>query len=387
MKKILRATMMLVMALVANVAMAQTVVTFTAGTDKGEQGSVTGADKVSKEGVTIETSYGAFGAAQYRFGAKSNNTFTVTNGVITKIVLTCTAKDEAKYGPGHFTTTSGTYTFSGDEGTWTGEATTVELNNTGKQVRAKTLEITVASNDPNYVAAPVIDGEESFDETTTVTITAGEGTQVYYTVNGDDPTDDRAERTLYTAPFTLNQTTTVKAAAFKGEYTSATASKTFTKIATFTASEALAALTAGTQPTTVCYITGTICEDVDTTGIGQYGNLTYKISDDGTAANSLIVFRGKSFDGNRFTKDFYLKKGDQVKVLGLLINYTKDGVTTPEVQTSSELISVNGQTAGVNVIKNNTTDKNAPLYNLAGQRVSNDYKGVVIQNGKKFFNK
>ena len=30
---------------------------------------------------------------------------------------------------------------------------------------------------------------------------------------------------------------------------------------------------------------------------------------------------------------------------------------------------------------------NAPMYNLAGQRVSKNYKGVVIQNGKKFFNK
>lgn len=28
-------------------------------------------------------------------------------------------------------------------------------------------------------------------------------------------------------------------------------------------------------------------------------------------------------------------------------------------------------------------DANAPLYNLAGQKVGKDYKGVVIQNGKK----
>lgn len=32
-------------------------------------------------------------------------------------------------------------------------------------------------------------------------------------------------------------------------------------------------------------------------------------------------------------------------------------------------------------------NENAPLYNLAGQRVSKSYKGVVIQNGKKFLNK
>ena len=32
-------------------------------------------------------------------------------------------------------------------------------------------------------------------------------------------------------------------------------------------------------------------------------------------------------------------------------------------------------------------DANAPVYNLAGQRVSNDTKGLLIKNGKKFINK
>lgn len=42
--------------------------------------------------------------------------------------------------------------------------------------------------------------------------------------------------------------------------------------------------------------------------------------------------------------------------------------------------------AGINDIKNDV-DKNAPSYNLAGQRVSESYKGVVIQNGKKVVKK
>lgn len=32
-------------------------------------------------------------------------------------------------------------------------------------------------------------------------------------------------------------------------------------------------------------------------------------------------------------------------------------------------------------------DANAPVYNLAGQRVSKNTKGILIQNGKKFVNK
>ena len=61
------------------------------------------------------------------------------------------------------------------------------------------------------------------------------------------------------------------------------------------------------------------------------------------------------------------------------------------------LFSKNGQvgfggyefTAGSAGINDITTDvdKNAPKYNLAGQRVDKNYKGVVIQNGKKYMNK
>ena len=35
----------------------------------------------------------------------------------------------------------------------------------------------------------------------------------------------------------------------------------------------------------------------------------------------------------------------------------------------------------------NEFNANAPIYNLAGVRVNKDYKGIVIQNGKKFVQK
>lgn len=40
---------------------------------------------------------------------------------------------------------------------------------------------------------------------------------------------------------------------------------------------------------------------------------------------------------------------------------------------------------GVETIKTVTENANAPMYNLAGQKVSKDYKGVKVQNGRKFF--
>lgn len=43
--------------------------------------------------------------------------------------------------------------------------------------------------------------------------------------------------------------------------------------------------------------------------------------------------------------------------------------------------------ANLNVNDNTNIDANAPMYNLAGQRVNKNYKGVVIVNGKKMLNK
>ena len=44
-------------------------------------------------------------------------------------------------------------------------------------------------------------------------------------------------------------------------------------------------------------------------------------------------------------------------------------------------------TAGISHIVTPAANANAPIYNLAGQRVSKTYKGVVIQNGRKYLQK
>ena len=43
---------------------------------------------------------------------------------------------------------------------------------------------------------------------------------------------------------------------------------------------------------------------------------------------------------------------------------------------------LDGATA-INTINAEELDVNAPIYNTAGQQVNKNYKGVVIQNGKK----
>lgn len=48
------------------------------------------------------------------------------------------------------------------------------------------------------------------------------------------------------------------------------------------------------------------------------------------------------------------------------------------------LYVLNDNESGINGVTNDNTVKNGARYNLAGQRVSNSYKGIVIENGKKF---
>lgn len=92
---------------------------------------------------------------------------------------------------------------------------TVTVINNGNVVKADIV-----------LGAPVIDGETPFETKTEVTIEAEDGASIFYTTNGDTPTEESTE---YTEALELSATTTVKAIAVKGTYVSPVSSKTFTK--------------------------------------------------------------------------------------------------------------------------------------------------------------
>lgn len=114
-----------------------------------------------------------------------------------------------------------------------------------------------------------------------------------------------------------------------------------------------------------------------------YGSLSYYISDDGKTGNELKVYGGLSFEGKKFTSADDIKVGDVVVVYGKLTKFK----TTYELDLNNILISLNGQTTGITNITTDEAAKNAPVYNLAGQKVTKAYKGVVIKNGKKMIQK
>ena len=148
----------------------------------------------------------------------------------------------------------------------------------------------------------------------------------------------------------------------------------------YTVAKALELIAAGEGLDAKVYVKGQITSIKEVSA--SFGNATYDISDDATAANKLTVYRGYFYDNGKFTSSDQIKVGDVVVVYGKLVNYKNN---TPQV-TNSSIYSLNGVVSGVDNI---TVDENvdAPAYNVAGQRVNDAYKGIVVKNGKKYLNK
>lgn len=76
---------------------------------------------------------------------------------------------------------------------------------------------------------------------------------------------------------------------------------------------------------------------------GNFGNATYTISDDGTSNNIFTVYRSKNLGNTNFTSADELAVGDEVVVVGKVVNY--NGKTPEFVQNASYLYSRNGKTS------------------------------------------
>lgn len=96
-----------------------------------------------------------------------------------------------------------------------------------KRIYLKSITVYYESDGPitEKSAKPEISGAASFTDNTEVTITAASGASIYYTTDNTDPT---TSSTQYSAPFTISETTTVKAIAVEtGKDPSEVATATF----------------------------------------------------------------------------------------------------------------------------------------------------------------
>ena len=230
-----------------------------------------------------------------------------------------------------------------------GETIAIKYTGTGKAGVGQGYFGNIIIKGPEVVpsgttAAPTISGTTPFLENTTVTITnaaSADGANIYYTLNGSDPTTTTSATCFaYSDAFQISSTTTVKAIAKKSTDTNASSvvSKTFTKVTPMTVTDALTAIAALAD-------NGKI-EDQCVTGIVSTaggslndGTITYSVSVDGTKTNELYVYNGKGLNGADFASADDIAVGDEVVIYGTLKKYKNGSTITPEFTAGNYLLS------------------------------------------------
>ncbi len=145
----------------------------------------------------------------------------------------------------------------------------------------------------------------------------------------------------------------------------------------YTVAKAIELIDAGQALSETVFVKG-IVSQVDKFD-DNYKSITYWISDDGTTTTQFECYSGKGIGGADFASVDDVKIGATVIVKGTMQKYG----SVYEFNYNNELVKYDESTTGVNAMKADTNE-NAPAYNLAGQKVADGFKGLVIKNGKKF---
>ncbi len=152
---------------------------------------------------------------------------------------------------------------------------------------------------------PVIAGDAYFISSATVTITAEDNCEIYYTDDGSEPMLLAGELSgstkIYTAPFTVNETTTIKAFAvnLSTEVSSSVVEKTFTKVAQYDVAEAIAA---GLNKGDVIVLRGVVTNmAAKGSNFATYGSLKIYVKDATGAAGEFQLFNCMSLENAKFT--------------------------------------------------------------------------------------
>lgn len=424
--KTLRFTLMAVMMLVCGAISAQTVVTFTAGTDMSEGATLTkdGITLTLKEGTSI-SGLGKLATAEYRLFKGNILTVSSTIGNITNIEFTCTANNTTKYGPGCFAAQDG-YTFKDKVGTWVGNATSVDFTSESAQVRAKTIKVTVggAAGETKKAAKLAFSEEKvnhevgtdftspTFSKETTATVKFSSDNEAVATVNAEGVialgteegkaviTAESAENDVYAAGkatctiYVWHYVTYKKATEIESgkKYliVAQRDDKTYyampqketanygylqTQSKEGTLDELKIESSYDDNFVFTSFEDGYSIQDC-------YGRYLYMDAEHaafqlGKEAAAWSVEKSENGTFMLTNNGKYIQFGDGTYTSFGAYAEKKDNTVLPMLFVMGE-----GQT-GINNIHTSTAVKNNVMYNLAGQRVNKDYKGLVIMNGKK----
>ena len=120
--------------------------------------------------------------------------------------------------------------------------------------------------------------------------------------------------------------------------------------------------------------------DIEATTEGESGSKFYKLSLNATNDAGTVGFYWGAADGAAFTNGAH--KAYLVIPSGVSLS-SKSAILFSDIEEDSN------ETTGIESlnVERGTLNADAPIYNLAGQRVGKDYKGIVVVNGKKYVNK
>lgn len=401
MNKILRISMIAVLALIANVSFGQTVFNFDndyktlfpdlpgVSSSTSHEGDFTKATTCTVDGIKVTISKKTFGNNENRIWASSPR-LRVYSGTIT-----VEAPEGKKMSKIAFSTKAWGATNTADVGQlstnlWTGDANKVVFT-IGKSTTIKTMTVTLAGTVITYTDVPSVkDLLTNYTKDTpnlnlkltnakVIYVNEFKGTVNTYVREGD------AAIELRTLGFDMPVNSTISGTV-KVDY-AVNYDVPYLKANDATNDESLTIQesTEEAQP-----IVATVADIV----AKKYINDLVIIKD--------VKFTKESVTSGTSTRtNYYINDGDQKVQL-----YDKFQVSDLATLTDGETYTVQGlfgqifkdvpeilmtkkvaETTGINNITTDATLENAPAFNLAGQKVGKAYKGVVIKAGKKFVQK
>lgn len=390
MNKILRISVMSLLALISSITFAQ--VTFDANVDKGTQTGNGKPDQVSKDGVTLSCTDAALAAfnkktkkGEYRFYKGSSVTLSATDKNIVKVEMTCPSNE--RYAASNFSAQEG-LVIAKETATWTGKATSITFK-ASKQVRAfkvvVTLEGGAVTPTPEVQTVDNIAAFKALSDGTTAQLKLNNAQVLYTWTSNKGHTstyihDTTGALLLFDCGLTLeenkmlNGEVTLKLTDYNGLPEGVNTDKTNADGLTITDGtpakpKVITPDKAGENLSDLVQVEGVTIQSEPS---GQYTNYYAHVGD-----QKIQLYNGFHLDAYKDLSSF-------------------DGVQN---QTVKGIVSLYGGQPQINIIKIEKTtgidtvnqidsaiNDHAPMYNLAGQRVGKEYKGVVIQNGKKFIN-
>lgn len=396
---------------------------------------------VTQDGITLSIDKGTstsgegnlYNGQQFRIFKGNTLTVSSTVGNITQIVFTCTANNTTKWGPGCFAAQDG-YTYKDKIGTWVGNAAAVNFTAESNQVRATTIEVTVSGEAGSTKKAASL----AFSETTVnyelgTTFTAPTFTKettaaVKFVSDNEEVATVNAEGVI-AATGKEGKAVITASAEENDDFNAGTATCTvyvyhMNVYKKATAVEAGKDYLIVAQRDEKTYYAAPVKYNAEK----PYGYLnSFKV--DGivdelkikSSYNDAFTFEG--VEGGYAIKDangYYLYMDENVKHAsfqlgneakawtvepaengtftitnnGKFIQYGNGTFTTFGAWTEAQenavkpmLFVLDDAASSINGVQTTVKPQSNVRYNIVGQRVAADYKGIVIINGKKYLQK